>query len=49
MDSPHVAREVLVMSKLSAEHTTKCQTCKHGKAAHKGACRMKHCKCVAFK
>ncbi len=34
--------------KLGKEHTAKCSKCKHGRAAHKGACRMKNCKCGGF-
>jgi hypothetical protein len=33
---------------LGVEHVTPCKHCRHGKAAHKGACRMKHCKCTAY-
>jgi hypothetical protein len=35
--------------RLSKEQTAVCKGCRHGRAAHKGACRMKHCKCEAFK
>lgn len=30
---------------LTAEQKAKCARCKQAAAAHKGACRMKHCKC----
>jgi hypothetical protein len=36
------------MAKLTKEQTTICKRCRHGRAAHKGACRMKHCKCGGF-
>lgn len=38
------------MAKLGKEYTAKCSRkgCHHGRAAHKGACRMKHCKCSGF-
>ncbi len=34
--------------KLGTDFTAKCARCKHGKAAHVGPCKMKHCKCEGF-
>jgi hypothetical protein len=39
----------MARNKLPASMTQKCTRCKHGKAAHKDACKMKHCKCEGFK
>lgn len=33
---------------LSPKYTRLCNRCKHAKAAHKGACKMKHCKCPEY-
>lgn len=38
------------MAKLTKEQTKTCGACKHAHAAHKSdGCKMKHCKCQAFK
>lgn len=34
--------------KLDKKFTQICKGCKHGKAAHKPGCKMKHCKCGGF-